>query len=138
MQVGRMSVESMPSAGASKPSPIHVESEAVAANPMGVAENARYVVVEVNVAEEKVTVTGAEVVKICVAYVAPELEENGIVEVESAGSTEEVGIDWDTNVVECGLEVNEDLEELAAEAEAALDEEDATEAEDFEADRDDV
>lgn len=130
MHAGRIRVESIPSAGASRPPPIHVEFDAAAAKPMGVAENARYVLVEVNVVEGWVTVTGADVVKICVAYVAPELEENGRVEVESA--------DVDKNVVEYGLEpVDRDSEELAAETEA-LDEEDAREAEDFEADREDV
>lgn len=134
MHAGRIRVESIPSAGASRPPPIHVEFDAAAAKPMGVAENARYVLVEVNVVEGWVTVTGADVVKICVAYVAPELEENGRVEVESAGDADDV----DKNVVEYGLEpVDRDSEELAAETEA-LDEEDAREAEDFEADREDV
>lgn len=133
MQAGRIRVESIPSAGASRPPPIQVGSDAAAAKPMGVAENARYVLVEVNVVEGRVTVTGADVVKICVAYVAPELEENGMVEVESAGDADDV----DKNVVEYGWEpVNRDLEEVAATE--ALDEEDAREAEDFEADREDV
>lgn len=126
-----MRVESIPSASASKPLPIHIGSDTVAAKPMGVAENARYVLVEVNVVEGEVTVSGVEVVKICVAYVAPELEENGMIEVESAGDADEVDmcVAVSDKDVRYALEpVNKDMEELAGEVEAAPDEEEVREA----------
>lgn len=86
--------------------------------------------VEVRVVDGRVMVSGVEVVKTCVAYVAPELDEKDTVEVERT-SPEVEGID----VAE--LDEAEDAVEEECEDSEALEAE-AEETEETEADSEDV